>query len=143
MAEGDDLTLICKLTPPDAELDDAIIITFMQEGSNFVTPVVIGRTYAKRNVTTADSGEYRCQAGNLGDNVTVVIINPGDSGNIAALSQQEVATLAPIIGISLAVFIVFMTVTIYVLSKKRAGLQSTVYPKSAGMYNYCCYIHHY
>ena len=129
--EGDDLTLTCKLIPPDAELDDPISITFTQDDSSDETTVVVGRTYAKRNITTADAGEYRCEAGQLRDSVIVVITAAQDSGNLAAQSQTDVATLAPIIGISLAAFIAFMAITVYLLYKRR---YSSIYADSSGRY---------
>ena len=117
--EGDYLTLTCKVTPPDAQLDFPLRILFTKEGASTPRELVVGWTYSKRNVTTADGGEYRCEAGRLGESVVVEILAAQDSGNVAAQSQTNVAKAAPIIGISIAVFIVFIITTIYVLHRRR------------------------
>ena len=136
--EGDDLSLTCKVTPASAQLNDAIIITFTQEGLSVATLMTVGRTYAKSNVTTADAGEYRCEAGELRDNVTVIIRNTQESGNLAAQSKTQAATLAPIIGISVAAFIAFLAATAYLLYRK---VPVVVYEADAG--RYCYYKHNY
>ena len=112
-------------------LDDPIIITFMQEGTSFVTTLVVGRTYAQSKITTADAGDYSCEAGHREDSVTVVITATGDSGNISAQDQVAIAKLAPIIGISLAAFLAFMAIATYLLyRKKRSAVEDMVQSES-------------
>jgi hypothetical protein len=121
--EGDDLTLMCILTPPDADIPEPVIF-FTQTDSRIRQSLLSGGTYAKSNISVEDGGEYTCVAGVAEDSVTVMVLAARDSGNVAALLSSSVdkALTAPIVGLSIAALIAFMMITVCMLRKRRHSL---------------------
>jgi hypothetical protein len=119
--EGDNLILTCILTgPPDADIPGPVLY-FTHNNFTIRLPLLSGRTYAKSNISVADGGEYKCQAGDAQDSVMVEVVAAQDSGNVAALASANVEwdLIALIIGISIALFSAFVAVIFFIQRRKR------------------------